>query len=134
LEIKRGAIVTGDGVRTAVRKCADYLGKGAAAGTAGREGRMIIQMTNCESVLMMECGIPQIKRKDIAITYRLAMEADRDGREKINWGKVNHAIITRWSLSGLQYIKKLAWERRSGMNGADTACFQRFSAKAGGRK
>jgi hypothetical protein len=68
-----------------------------------------IQMQNCESVLLMECGSPQIKRNGIAITYRLAMEADRDGRENINWEKVNTAIIARWSKSGLRYIKERAW-------------------------
>lgn len=70
---------------------------------------MIIKMQNCESVLLMECGIPQIKRNSIAITYRLAMEAEREGREKIDWSKVNAAIIERWSKSGLQYIKNRAW-------------------------
>jgi len=67
------------------------------------------QMQNCESVLLMECGIPQIKRNSIAITYRFAMEADQEGREKIDWEKINAAIIERWSKSGLQYIKKKAW-------------------------
>lgn len=71
---------------------------------------MVFQMQNCESVLLMECGILQIKRNDIAITYRLAMEAERDKRESIDWAKVNAAIIARWSKSGLQYIKKRAWD------------------------
>jgi hypothetical protein len=71
---------------------------------------MIMRMQNCESVLLMECGIPQIKRNSIAITYRFAMEAERDGREKIDWLKVNTAIINRWSKSGLRYIKERAWK------------------------
>jgi hypothetical protein len=37
------------------------------------------------------------------------MEAEKDGREKIDWKKVNEAIIDRWSISGLQYIKQKAW-------------------------
>ena len=71
---------------------------------------MKIIMQNCESVLLVECGIPQIKRNDIAITYRFAMEADAQGREKIDWSTVNAAIINRWSRSGLLYIKKRAWD------------------------
>ena len=71
---------------------------------------MKMYMQNCESVLLMECGIPEIKRNSIAMTYRLAMEADRDGREKIDWLKVNTAIINRWSKSGLKYIKERAWK------------------------
>ena len=70
----------------------------------------MLQMQNCETVLLMECGISQVKRNDIAITYRFAMEADVQGREKIDWSKVNAAIINRWSRSGLQYIKKRAWD------------------------
>ena len=38
------------------------------------------------------------------------MEAEDAGREKIDWEKVNTAIINRWSISGLEYIKKRAWE------------------------
>jgi len=71
---------------------------------------MKIIMQNCESVLLMECGIKQIKRNDIAITYRFAMEAEKEGRENIDWEKVNMAIIERWSKSGLQYIKNQAWK------------------------
>ena len=71
---------------------------------------MKIIMQNCESVLLMECGIKQIKRNDIAITYRFAMEAEKEGRENIDWEKVNMAIIERWSKSGLEYIKTQAWK------------------------
>lgn len=52
-----------------------------------------------------------MKRKDIAMTYRLVMEAERHGA-KVDWLKVNTAIIERWSKSGLQYIKNLAWSDR----------------------
>lgn len=69
---------------------------------------MKVYMQNCESVLLMECGIPEIKRNSIAMTYRFAIEAERDGREKIDWLKVNTAIINRWSKSGLKYIKERA--------------------------
>ena len=67
---------------------------------------MTFQMTNCEQVLLQECNIPQITRKDIALTYRLAMQS----QESVDWTKVNAAIIERWSKSGLKYIKELAWK------------------------
>lgn len=31
----------------------------------------------------------------------------------VNWAKVNRAIIKRWSMSGLVYIKRRAWKRHS---------------------
>jgi hypothetical protein len=71
---------------------------------------MIIRMRDCEAVLLEECRNPKIKRNAIAITYRLAMDTERDGMEKIDWQKVNTAIINRWSGSGLQYIKERAWK------------------------
>ena len=70
---------------------------------------MRLIMTDCENTLLRECELKEIKRNNIALTYRFAMEADKEGREKINWGKVNKAIIKRWSLSGLKYIKERAW-------------------------
>ena len=71
---------------------------------------MRIRLCNCESTLLMEAGTKGITRKSIAMTYRLSMEQERDiGGEKIDWEKVNSAIVDRWSLSGLVYIKKLAW-------------------------
>ena len=33
------------------------------------------------------------------------------GVRSIDWRKVNRAILNRWSVSGLNYIKKLAWKR-----------------------
>ena len=69
-----------------------------------------IRLCNCESVLMLEAVTKGITRKSIAMTYRLAMEQEKDtDGEKIDWQKVNAAIVKRWSLSGLMHIKKLAW-------------------------
>ena len=70
----------------------------------------MLKLYNCENVLIAECECSEIKRNSIAITYRLAMDAEREGREKIDWLKVNTAIINRWSKSGLQYIKLRAWK------------------------
>jgi hypothetical protein len=69
-----------------------------------------IRLCNCESVLIAECGYKETTRNDIAITYRMAMESERDHKEKIDWRKVNESIINRWSKSGLKYIKERAWK------------------------
>lgn len=44
-------------------------------------------------------------RRAVAQTYRLAMQSS----QPTDWPRVNAAIIARWSVSGLQWIKKQAW-------------------------
>lgn len=55
---------------------------------------------------MREIAEPSIKRRDVAQTYRLAMDSSECGR--VDWAKVNQAIIARWSLSALGWVKKQA--------------------------
>jgi hypothetical protein len=46
-------------------------------------------------------------RDDVVVLYAAAI-ADADG---VDWERVNLAIMHRWSLSGLQYVKAEAWKR-----------------------
>lgn len=46
-------------------------------------------------------------RKAMAGVYARYLDAN-----DVDWGVVNAAILTRWSMSGLQYIKTLAWKIR----------------------
>ncbi len=48
------------------------------------------------------------KRKDVAMTYAFLL---RDGG---NAARANHAILERWSMSGLQWIKRRAWQYHTG--------------------
>jgi len=66
-----------------------------------------VELRNCETTLLQEIGIKELKRKDIAKTYALAMKSSECDR--IDWAKVNRAIISRWSMYALGYIKNLAW-------------------------
>lgn len=66
-----------------------------------------IELACCEMVLMNEISIKAMKRRDIAQTYRLALQSSE--RDSIDWRKVNEAIIARWSVSGLNWIKEQAW-------------------------
>ena len=68
---------------------------------------MKIQLCDCENTILREIAMPEMKRRDVAQTYRLAMESSE--RDKIDWGKVNKAIMDRWSKSGLIWIKTQAW-------------------------
>ena len=45
-------------------------------------------------------------RRDIADLYGIAIRIDFG---QTDWSVVNHAIMDRWSISGLKWIKRLAW-------------------------
>lgn len=66
-----------------------------------------IQLICPERTILEEIKDKQFKRDDIAVTYFMCLCSE----EQINWAKINHAIINRWSKSGLNYIKKLAWKQ-----------------------
>jgi hypothetical protein len=72
-------------------------------------GPMVIEMSNCENTLLNEIGNTHFKRKDIAKTYRLAMQSSECQNNLIDWRKVNEAIVARWSFSALNWIKEQAW-------------------------
>jgi len=54
---------------------------------------------------MSEIADKRLYQRDIAKTYALALRSS----EETDWKKVNTAIIQRWSVSGLETIKKMAW-------------------------
>lgn len=68
---------------------------------------MRIELADCENVLLNEIAMKEATRKDIAKTYALALRSSE--AERIDWGKVNRAIIARWSMAALTWIKKQAW-------------------------
>lgn len=68
---------------------------------------MKIEMVCCESVLLREIADKRSRQRDVAQTYRLALESSEGST--LDWGRVNAAIIERWSLSGLLRIKTLAY-------------------------
>lgn len=66
------------------------------------------ELMNCEAILLQEIAEPRCKQKSIIMTYGLALRSSE--RDRINWRKVNEAIIARWSFSGLNRIKNAAWK------------------------
>ena len=58
--------------------------------------------------ILREISDRDMKQKDVAMTYRLCMEAEKAGKE-VDWYKINTTIISRWSKSGLKKIKESAW-------------------------
>jgi len=69
---------------------------------------VIIELANCTRTLLDEIADKDFKQRSIARTYALALRSS----ERVDWQTVNMAIIERWSISGLERIKKLAWSGR----------------------
>lgn len=67
---------------------------------------MVVELADCEDTLLREIADKGCFQKSVAMTYRLTMESS--DRSRVDWGKVNRAIIKRWSISGLNRIKMLA--------------------------
>ena len=68
-----------------------------------------IYLSNPEWQIEQEVANKTLKRKDVALTYALAiMHPDQKSRD---WARMNNAILSRWSKSGLIYIKTLAWRK-----------------------
>ena len=79
-------------------------------GAGGVMADINFELVCCESMLLREIDNKVFKQKDIAQTYALSMASSECDR--IDWKKVNKAIIERWSKSGLIRIKNMAWSGR----------------------
>ncbi len=70
--------------------------------------RQRVTMQDAQESLEREIANPRMKRTDIALTYAFGI---RDCAAEVDWATVNQQIIDRWSVSGLQYIKRQAWKQ-----------------------
>lgn len=52
------------------------------------------------------------KRDDVVAAYREGLIESTDDPDIVDWPTVNQAILGRWTLSGLSYIKRKAWSQR----------------------
>ena len=66
---------------------------------------MEAELIGAEIVLLEEIADKRLTRDDVAMTYAFGIR----GGEQIDWAKVNHAILDRWSMNALKYIKEKAW-------------------------
>ena len=71
-------------------------------------------LVDCTNTILREISMPEMKRRDVAQTYHLCRIAGANG-EPVDWVAINKAILTRWSESGLIWIKNQA---------ASGKCFQ----------
>lgn len=67
---------------------------------------MPFELTDTTNTLLREIADPAMRRADVAQTYALALRSSW----ATDWGKVNRAILVRWSRSALDWIKTRAWK------------------------
>ena len=65
------------------------------------------ELVDCEDTILREIADPQMHQRDVSQTYRMILESTE--RDRVDWAKVNGAIVARWSRSGLLRIKTQAW-------------------------
>jgi hypothetical protein len=63
------------------------------------------RLADPEGELMETIARPGTKIRELTVTYGLAL---RD-MDRVDWPKVNAAIIERWSAGTLDRVKKAAW-------------------------
>lgn len=68
-------------------------------------GEFLCVLADPQGQLLEEIADPKMTRRQVALTYRLAtLEPGA-----VDWPVVNRAIVARWSVSALDWIKKTAW-------------------------
>ena len=67
---------------------------------------MHITMTDPELQLLREIEEGHTQ-KSISVTYAFCI---RDHRDAVDWHKINKAVVSRWSRSGLLRVKRMAWK------------------------
>jgi len=60
----------------------------------------------CEETILQEIADKHFTRDDVALTYAFCRDAKET--QNVNFRTINEAIVKRWSLSALVYIKEKA--------------------------
>lgn len=68
-----------------------------------------INLVCCTQVILNELqrGCTQ---KGLALTYAMALKSAAEGADKPDWRTINEAILGKYKMSGLERIKKRAWD------------------------
>jgi coenzyme F420-reducing hydrogenase gamma subunit len=69
-----------------------------------------VEMVNPQGAMLDEIADRRMTRDDVAMTYAFAIRQ----RDEVDFALVNKAIMDRWSLSALEYIKNKAWKMVEG--------------------
>ena len=71
---------------------------------------MRVELMFVEKTILQELGDRRMTRDSVATTYAFGLRSS----EEIDWARVNGAIVERWSVSALDYIKGRAWKKYLG--------------------
>jgi hypothetical protein len=66
---------------------------------------MRVSLVDPEGQLLREIADKRMTRDDVKLTYAFALYQS----DEVDFKKVNMAILDRWSMSALKYIKEGAW-------------------------
>jgi hypothetical protein len=66
---------------------------------------MKVELMGVEELILQEIADKDFTRDNVALTYAFCISSS----EEMDFGKINSAIVARWSYSALDYIKKKAW-------------------------
>jgi hypothetical protein len=66
-----------------------------------------VEMIDVEGQLAREIADPRMTREDVALTYAFALRQWNPADTR--YAAINRAIMERWSLSALKWIKTRAW-------------------------
>ena len=58
-----------------------------------------INMVCCTDVIVSEVSHKEITQRDVALSYALAIKSAAQKADTPDWGKINRAIIDRWSMA-----------------------------------
>jgi hypothetical protein len=64
-----------------------------------------VEMVDPQSAILGEIADARMTRDDVALTYAFAIRQQAE----MDFALVNRAIVERWSLAALKYIKTKAW-------------------------
>lgn len=67
---------------------------------------MKVTLLNCEEVIEREIADKECTRDTLALTYAFAIGSKYD----VDFARINEAILSRYAPSGLDYIKRKAWQ------------------------
>lgn len=76
-------------------------------------GRMQVDLVDPKGTLLREIADKRMKRDDVALSYAFALRQPQDMTQE-DFAEVNHAIMDRWSIAALRYIKDKAWRLARG--------------------
>lgn len=79
----------------------------------GEKVEFSINLIGCTDVICSEVA-EGLTQNEIAATYAMAIKSEARGADDPDWHKINTAILSRWKMSGLERIKKRAFDILAG--------------------